>query len=50
MEKGNLLAAELKTLGIKMLNELSENFNGIKKDQLKNTLTEMKSNLQEISR
>ena len=50
METSKLLDTEFKILVIGMLSELSENFNGIKKDQLKNTLTEMKSNLQEISR
>ena len=40
METSNLLDAEFKTLVIRMLNELSENFNSIKKGQseIKNTL------------
>ena len=48
MEMSNLLDAEFKTLLIRMLNELIENFNSIKKDQseAKDTLTEMKNNLQ----
>ena len=33
MEISNLLDAECKTLVIRMLNELSENLNNIKKDQ-----------------
>ena len=33
METRNLLDAEFKTLIIRMLNELSENLNSIKKDQ-----------------
>ena len=50
MEMSNLLDAEFKTLLIRMLNELIENFNSIKKDQseAKDTLTEMKNNLQGI--
>ena len=47
METSNLLYIEFKLLVIRMLNELSENLNSIKKDQseMKATLTEMKSNL-----
>ena len=50
METSNLLDAQFKTLVIRMLNELGENHNSIKKDQseLKDTLTEM-SNLQRIN-
>ena len=42
METSNLLDAVFKTLGIRMLNELRENINSIKKDQseMKDTLTE----------
>ena len=48
METSNLLDVELKTLVIRMLNELSENFNSIKQNQseIKDTLTKMKNNLQ----
>ena len=48
MEKGNLLAAELKTLDIRMLRELNEHLNSIKKmlSEMKNTLIEIKNNLQ----
>ena len=48
MEKSNLSDAELKTLVIRMLKELSEHFNSIKKIQseMKNTLIEIKNNLQ----
>ena len=51
MEISNLLDAECKTLVIRMLNELSENLNLIKKgqSQKKATLTEMKNNLQGIN-
>ena len=51
MEISNLSDAEFKTLLIRMLNELIENFNSIKKDQseAKDTLTEMKNNLQGIN-
>ena len=61
MEISNLLDAEFKTLVIRMLNELSENFNkeivSIKKvckpnknqSEIKTTLTEMKNNLQGIN-
>ena len=51
MEMSNLLDAEFKTLLIRMLNKLIENFNSIKKDQseAKDTLTEMKNNLQGIN-
>ena len=43
METSNLLDAEFKTLVIRMLNELSENFNSIKKDMetIKNNQSEM---------
>ena len=48
METSNLLDAEFKTLLVRMLNELSENLDNIKKDQSgKDTLTEMKNSLQE---
>ena len=48
MEIGNLSDAEFKTLSVRMLKELSENFNSIKKIQseMKNTLIEIKNNLQ----
>ena len=48
MEISNLLDAELKTLVIRMLKELSEDLNSIKKIQseMKDTLTEIKNNLQ----
>ena len=48
MELRNLSDAEFKTLVIRMLKELSENFNSIKKIQseMKNTLIEIKNNLQ----
>ena len=50
METSNLLDAEFKTLLVRMLNELSENLDNIKKDQSgKDTLTEMKTNLQGIN-
>ena len=44
----NLSEAELKTLVIRMLKELSEDLNSIKKIQseMKDTLTEIKNNLQ----
>ena len=44
----NLLDAEFKTLVIRMFHELSENLNIIKKYQseMKDTITEMKNNLQ----
>ena len=43
METSNLVDAEFKTLVIRMLNELSENLNSIKKIQseMKDTLVEM---------
>ena len=43
----SLLDAQFKTLVIRMLNELSGNFNSIKKDQseMKDTVTEMKKKL-----
>ena len=48
MEISNLSDAEFKTLSVRMLKELSENFNSIKKIQseMKNTLIEIKNNLQ----
>ena len=47
METYNLLNAQFKTLVIRILKELSDNLNSIKKDQsqMKATLTEMKNNL-----
>ena len=47
-EISNLSDAEFKTLVVRMLKELSENFNSIKKIQseMKDTLTEIKNNLQ----
>ena len=47
METSKLLDAGFKTLVIRMLKELTENFKGIKKAQseMKDTLTEMKKNL-----
>ena len=49
MEISNLSDAELKTLVIRMLKELSEDLNSIKKIQseMKDTLIEIKNNLQE---
>ena len=51
METSNVLDAEFKTLVIKMLNELREDLNNIKKNQseMKDTLTELKNNLQGIN-
>ena len=51
MEIINLLDAKVKTLVIRILNELNENCNNIKKDQweTKDILTEMKNNLQGIN-
>ena len=48
METRYLLEAEFKTLAIRMLNELSEKLNCIKKTQseMKDTLIEIKNNLQ----
>ena len=48
MEISNLSDAEFKTLAIRMLKELSEDLNGIKKIQseMKETLIEIKNNLQ----
>ena len=48
MEISNLWDAEFKTLVIRMLKELSENLNSIKKIQseMKDTLTEIQNNLQ----
>ena len=47
MEVRNLSDAEFKTLVIKMLKELSENHNSVKKIQseMKNTLIEIRKNL-----
>ena len=47
MEKSNLSDAEFKTLVIKMLKELSEDLNSIKKTQseMKDTQIEIKTNL-----
>ena len=46
----NLLNAEFKTLIIRMLNELSENLNIIKRSNLKQRiLTEIKNNLQGLN-
>ena len=51
MEISNLSDAELKTLVIRMLKELSENLNSIKKTQpdTKGTLIEIKISLQGIN-
>ena len=51
MEIVNLSDAEFKTLFIRMLKELSEGLSSIKKIQseTKDTLTEIKNNLQEIN-
>ena len=51
METSNLLHAEFKTLVVRMLSELSEDLNSIKKIQLemKDTLIEIKNNLQRIN-
>ena len=48
MEISNLSDAEFKTLVIRMLKELSEDFNSIKKIQseMQDTLIEIKNNLQ----
>ena len=48
MELRNLSDAEFKTLVIRMLKELSEDLNSIKKihSEMKDTLIEMKNNLQ----
>ena len=48
MEISNLSDAEFKTMAIKMLKELSEYFNSIKRIQseMKDTLIEIKNNLQ----
>ena len=48
METTNLSEAEFKTLVIRMLKELSENLNSIKKIEfeMKGTLIEIKNNLQ----
>ena len=52
MEKTNLSDSEFKTLVIKMLKELIEYGNRIQKTQeeMKVTLTEIKTNLQEIKK
>ena len=49
MEISNLSDAELETLDIRMLKKLSEDLSSIKKIQseMKDTLNEIKSNLQE---
>ena len=51
MEISNLSDAEFKTLFIRMLKELSEGLSSIKKIQseTKDTLTEIKNNLQAVS-
>ena len=51
MEKSNLPNAEFNTLVIKILKELSEDFNSIKggPSETKDTLTEIKNNLQGIN-
>ena len=51
METSSVLDAEFKSLVIKMLSKLCENFQSMKKDQseMKPTLTEMKNNLQGIN-
>ena len=48
MEISNVSGAEFKTLVIRMLKELSEDLNSIKRTQseMKDTLTEIKNNLQ----
>ena len=48
IQTSNLLDAEFKTLGIRMLKEISEDLNSIKKTQseTKDTLIEIKNNLQ----
>ena len=46
MEMSNLSDAEFKTLVIRMLKELSEDLNNIKKTQLENSLVEINKNLQ----
>ena len=50
METSNILDAEFKTLVMRMLNEISENLNSIKKIQseVKDTLIEIKNNQQDI--
>ena len=51
MEISNLSDAEFKTLGIRMLKELSGHFNSIKmiQSEMREALTEIKNNLQEIN-
>ena len=51
METGNLIDAEFKTVVIRMLNELNENFDSIKKIQseTKDTLIKIKNSLQGIN-
>ena len=48
MEISNLLDAEFKTLGIRILKELNEDLNSIKniQSEMKDTLIEIKNNLQ----
>ena len=50
METSNLLCAEFKTLFIRMLSELSDDFTSITKDTdtIKNKQSEMKDTLTEI--
>ena len=52
MERRHLLGAEFKTLIIRLLDEFSENTNSNKKIQseTKDTLTEIKNNLQGINK
>ena len=52
MEKSNLSDAEFKTLVIRMLKELSEDLNSIKKIQseMKDTRIDIKNNIQGINR
>ena len=51
MEISNLPDVEFKTLCIRMLKELSEDLSSTKKNQsdMKNTITEIKNNLQGIN-
>ena len=51
METSNLLDTEFKTLVIRMLKELGEDLNSIKniQSEMKDTLIEIKHNLQEIN-
>ena len=52
METSSVLDAKFKTLVIRMLKELSEDFNSIRKIQseTKDTVIEIKNNLQGINR